>query len=356
MLRITKATDPIEVKTVTVCIYSPPGIGKTSTGYTTERPLLVDFDKGSHRSKNRRDSVQVETWDDVLAITAEDLKPYKTVVVDTAGRALDVLTPWIIKNNAKHGRGGALTLQGYGELKTQFIAWTKFIRSFGLDVVLLSHSDETKSGDEMIERLDIQGGSKNEIYKSADVMGRLFLIGGKRMLNFSPTDTTFGKNPANLQPIEVPDFKEAPEFLAGVITKIKASLNELSAEQAEVASLLADWKGKVDAAKAAAEFNALMPLGKDLDERIRENAKRVLVKAAKDQELVIKDGAFVGKDPAPAKDEPKKDEGKPTAPPPAAGREPGSDDDDEANRKAAEPTPEEVKQAGKAKAVKGKAA
>jgi len=297
MLKITKATDPIVVNTITVCIYSPPGIGKTSTGYTAEKPLLVDFDKGSHRSKNRRDSVQVETWDDVLAITADDLKPYKTVVVDTAGRALDVLTPAIIKANAKHGRGGALTLQGYGELKTQFIAWTKFIRSFGLDVVLLSHSDETKSGDEMIERLDIQGGSKNEIYKSADVMGRLFLNGQKRWLNFSPTDTTFGKNPAGLAPIEVPDFKDAPDFLAGIITKIKGHLNELSAEQTEVASLLANWKAKVDAAAKAEDFNALMPLGKDLDERIRENAKRVLVKAARDKEIMfdVKAGGFVGK-------------------------------------------------------------
>jgi hypothetical protein len=378
MLKITKAIDPILVTTVTVNIYSPPGIGKTSTGYTAEKPLLIDFDRGSHRSRNRRDSVQVETWEDVLSITADDLKPYKTVIADTAGRALDVLTPYIIKNNAKHGRGGALTLQGYGELKSQFIAWMKFIRSFGLDVVLLSHSDETKSGDEMIERLDIQGGSKNEIYKAADAMGRLYLNGSKRWLNFSPTDTTFGKNPAGLPPLEVPDFEKVPDFLATVIARTKAALNALSAEQTEIAGLLSAWKDKVDAAKTAADFNALLPLGKELDERIRDNAKRVIVKAAKDLDIVVKDGAFVGgkqaeaPKPATAAEQPKAETAEGAADPKApadtnpesgtgqpalpasettlqseaapAEREVGSDDEDEANRKAAEPTAEEMAQ------------
>src|SRR5690606_10653581 len=188
-LKITKATDTIEVKNLTVCIYAVPGVGKSTLAFTADRPLLLDFDQGAYRAGNRGDVVQVSSWDDVVSITAEDLKPYKTLVVDTAGRALDSLTASIIEGNPKLGRGGALTLQGFGELKARFIAWTKLIRSFGLDVLLVSHADEQRSGDELIERLDIQGGSKNEIYKAADVMGRLYLSQGKRMLNFNPTDT-----------------------------------------------------------------------------------------------------------------------------------------------------------------------
>lgn len=340
MLKITKASDPIEVHSITLSLYSVPGIGKTSTGYTADRPLLLDFDKGSYRSKNRRDTVLIETWSDVTAITADDLKPFSTVVVDTAGRALDVLTAHILKNNPKAGnRAGGLSLQGYGELKSVFTTWLKFVRSFGLDVVLLSHSDEQKDGDDVKERLDIQGGSKNEICKASDCMARLYLHNGKRMLNFSPTDTAFGKNPASLPPLDVPDFTKSDDFLATVIARTKASLNELSAEQTAVAALLTDWKAKVDAAETAADFNALLPLGKDLDERIRDNAKRVLVKGAKDREIVIKDGAFVGGKPeAPKAEEPKPAD---TA---QADREPGADDDEEANRKAAEPTPAEAAQ------------
>lgn len=150
-LKITKATDTIEVKNLTVCIYAAPGIGKSTLAFTADSPLLIDFDQGAYRAGNRGDVVQVSSWSDVASITAEDLKPYKTLVVDTAGRALDALTAAIIADNPKMGRGGALTLQGFGELKARFIAWTKMIRSFGLDVVLISHADEQRSGDEIIE-------------------------------------------------------------------------------------------------------------------------------------------------------------------------------------------------------------
>jgi hypothetical protein len=280
-LKITKACDPIEVKNITACIYAVPGVGKSTIGFTAERPLLLDFDKGSYRAGNRRDTVQVDSWQDVTSITAADLAPYATLVVDTAGRALDCLTAHIIADNPKMARGGALTLQGYGELKSKFIAWTKMIRSFGLDVVLVSHADEQRSGDEIIERLDIQGGSKNEIYKAADVMGRLYVKDGKRMLNFSPTDTAFGKNPAQLPPMEVPHYSTDPQFLAGVIAKIKGELNRQSEEQIAVAAMLADWSAKIDEANTPDEFNKLIPETQQADQRVQDNVKRLLMSKAK---------------------------------------------------------------------------
>lgn len=282
-LRITKATDVIEVKNLTACIYAVPGIGKSTLGFTAERPLLLDFDRGSYRAGNRRDTIQIETWSDVTAMTAAELEPYSTLIVDTAGRALDVLTADIIATNPKHGRGGALTLQGFGELKARFTAWTKFVRGFGLNVVLISHADEKVNGDEVIERLDIQGGSKNEIYKAADVMGRLYLQGGKRMLNFSPTDTAFGKNPAQLPPLEVPHFDKSPTFLGDVLSRIKGELNRQSEEQMLVSSMLADWKAKIDEAADVDGFNKLIPETKRADERVRENVQRLLNKTAKDK-------------------------------------------------------------------------
>lgn len=372
MLKITKSSEAISVTTLVVVIYSPPGIGKTSMGFTAEKPLTIDFDKGSHRAKNRRDVVQVEKWADVTEISADDLKNYKTIVVDTAGRALDVLAMDIIARDPKMGRGGALSLQGYGELKSKFTAWVKLVRSFGLDVVLLAHSDESRKGDEVLERLDVQGGSKNEIYKSADVMGRIYLTNGRRTLNLSPTDTAFGKNPGQLPALEVPDYSVEPLFLAGVIEQTKVALNAMTDEQIKTATALAEWKDKVEALTVVADFDALVAQVRTADENIR----RVFLGAAKAKGFTFDKAAGVFKGPAvEAKSEAVRPVGTTTvvasgaegakvaakleAEQNPAEREAGDDSADEeaANRAAAAPTAAEIaKMDAKTAAKKGKAA
>ncbi|MDP3859877.1 MAG: ATP-binding protein [Stagnimonas sp.] len=235
-LKITKAADPIQIDRLVLCIYGAPGLGKTTLAFTADRALLLDFDKGAHRAAARQDSVQVSAWGDVAALTAEELAPYETVIVDTAGRALDCLSLKIMGDNPKmKGYGGALSLQGYGALKTAFTGWLNQLRGMGKDVILIAHSDEQRNGDEVIERLDVQGGSKGEIYKCADAMGRIKIIDGKRVLIFSPTDTAFGKNPAQLPPLPIPSPEKDRAFLAGVIAQTKAKLNEQS--EAAVAEL-----------------------------------------------------------------------------------------------------------------------
>ena len=248
-LRITKATDPIQVTKLTVVLYAPPGLGKTSMAFTSESPILFDFDHGAHRSQFRKDVVQVNQWSDVESIEASDLEPFKTVVVDTAGRALDTLAAEIIRKNPKmKGFGGALSLQGYGSLKSAFISWLGLLNSFGKDVILIAHADEQRSGDDIVERLDVQGGSKNEIYKVADAMGRIRKENGGTILDFSPRENGFGKNPAQLPVIQVPDFRKEPHFLAGIITQIKAALNEQSE---------AGMKAQAEIDEARAWFSAI---------------------------------------------------------------------------------------------------
>ncbi|KRG49308.1 ATP-binding protein [Stenotrophomonas maltophilia] len=261
-LRIIRSTDPITVTRLNVCIYAAPGLGKTSISFTADKPLLLDFDRGAHRSANRKDTVQVERWEDVAHITADDLADFNTVVVDTAGRALDTLTPDIIRRNPKMGRGGSLTLQGFGQLKAEFVAWLKHLNSLGKDVVLIAHMDEQRNGDEIIERLDVQGGSKGEIYKAADAMGRLSIRDGKRMLNFSPTDASFGKNPGQLEPLEVPHPERDPQFLARVIQQIKDRLNAMTEEQREAQAALEKWRERTTAAEDVTAINALLPEAK----------------------------------------------------------------------------------------------
>lgn len=301
MLKITREIDPIEVKQLTLVIYAPPGVGKTSAGFTAHKPLLLDFDAGAYRSAFRKDSVQVQAWSEVDAITAQDLADYSTVVVDTAGRALDSLTSHLIAQNPKlKGFGGALSLQGYGALKSAFVSWLKMLHGFGKDVVLLAHMDEQRNGDDVIERIDVQGGSKGEIYKVADAMARLSINKSARFLNFSPTDTAFGKNPAGLPLVQVPDYSAAPRFLGDLIDRIKSELNKASEVQKAAAHEMAEWNAKFSAAGTADEFNALISQCDTASENIRTNVKRLLVKVARDRgiDFDTKTKAFKAKDAA----------------------------------------------------------
>lgn len=300
MLRIIKSSDAITVDQIVVTIYAPPGVGKTSLGFTANTPLLLDFDHGAYRAANRGDSVAIKTWGDVASINVDDLKGYRTIVIDTAGRALDVLAAAIINEEPKLGRGGALTLQGYGKLKSSFTAFLKLLRSFGADVVLLAHADETKNGDEMVERIDAQGGSKNEIYKVSDAMGRLAIRNGKRVLLFSPTETAFGKNPAGMEPLPVPAFTAGASFLGDVIAETKETLNRKTAQQSEAASVLNAWAGVVKQAATSGRMNALLSDLATVPEAHRETAKKVLWSHAKDHGFVYDKAAKAFTEPVPA--------------------------------------------------------
>jgi len=245
-LKIVKSSEPIKVNSICVMVYGQPGAGKTSLSFTAESPLLLDFDRGAYRSQFRKDSVQIDTWKDVSDISASDLDGYKTVVVDTVGRLLDVLAVHIVSDNPNmRGYGGALSLQGYGALKSAYAGWLKTLLSYGKDVILIAHDKEEKSGDDLIVRPDIQGGSYGEVFKRADGVAYLHKYGKATVLDFSPTDKWVGKNAAKFDTLTVPDFTKDALYMGGVIGKIKDALNSMSEEQVKTMAIVEDWRAKL---------------------------------------------------------------------------------------------------------------
>lgn len=282
-LKIHRASDPIAVTQIKMLVYGQPGIGKSSFGFTSDTPLTLDFDDGARRSAFRQDIVQVSSWDDVNAITAEDLKPYKTVVIDTVGRALDFIAASIVSDNPKLGsKTGGLSLQGYGALKASFTAWLSRLNTLGLDVVMIAHDKETTNErDVKIVRPDVTGGSYNEIFKLADSVGYMFADGKKRVLDFNPTENYVGKNPAQFELIHIPDYVKEPRFAAGLISKIKAGLGAISEESRKVVEAVTRFRADVDSLSTAEELTNLIDGVNKLDEPIKSQCKFALNERAK---------------------------------------------------------------------------
>lgn len=286
-LKIIPASEPIRVNRITMALYGQPGVGKSSLAFTAAKPLLFDFDQGAHRAMNRKDVVRVASWQEVADVSVADLEPFDTIIVDTAGRALDLLAADIIRRDPKMGKGGVLSQQGWGRMKAEFSGWLKLLHQAGKDVVLIAHGSEKINGDETIERLDVQGGSKDEIYKSADAMGRLAIRGGQRTLTFDPTETAFGKNPGQLEPLAVPSPAVSPLFLAEVIARTKEALNAQTDAMREAEATLERWRVRLADLEDAEGFNSSL-------EDVRKESRAVQAlfnRAAKDRGLVYDEQA-----------------------------------------------------------------
>jgi hypothetical protein len=287
-MRIIRSNEAIEVAHPVFMIFGQPGIGKSSLGYSTKDPLLLDFDNGAHRAANRRDTLQIGTWADVTELTehADALAPYATIVVDTVGRCLDLMSADIIAGNPKLGRDGNLSLQGYGALKARFRLWVAQLRTLGKDVVLLAHDKEDGDADTRSVRPDITGGSYAEVMKISDCVGYCYMAGKNRVLDFNPTERWIGKNPAGWAPFTLPPIAKATTFLADRIAEARAALGALSEESSKVAVQVDDWRAAIAAYTTADEVNAAIGQAAKLSAILAPQVKRLLMDRATALQLV----------------------------------------------------------------------
>lgn len=249
-LNIVTATQPLTIDHLIVFIYGDPGVWKTSLAFTAKNPILFDFDKGAYRAANRKDTVQITKWSEVATINANDLEGYDTIIIDTAGRVLDMISDQL-KTDAKNIRRGSneLSMQGYGKLGSMFTNWLKSLRNMGKDIVILAHAAEDKDGDNIIKRPDMVGGSKKEVYKVADMMGYMTVVqgmqGAERVLAFAPSPNYLAKDSGQVGNVTVTHMVYSPNQLANIIQATKDHINSLSAEQVKYQQDLDEVRAKL---------------------------------------------------------------------------------------------------------------
>lgn len=221
---IVPAGTSYDVKRLVVVVYGLPGSGKTTFALGADSPLMVDCDQGVARAVTRPPPARIEpaAWRDIASLPENIDDDFNTVIIDTVGTALDLLTSHLSQTDRRlTTSAGALSLQGYGALKATFSSWLRRLMVAGKDVVLVCHSTEKESNDNVNIRLDVQGSSRDMIYRVSHLLGYMHMHNNNKVFDLNPTDRWHGKNPAREKPIvTLPDGNQ----MADVISRAKQAI------------------------------------------------------------------------------------------------------------------------------------
>ena len=272
MSLIKKPAELTAKETIAALIYGQPGVGKTTLACSAPSPVVIDFDGGMGRLRviDQRDSVPVQSWDDVFTVLQEIAEAgcYKTVVIDTASKMVDLIITKICGNQNP-------TIQKWGLINTEFKRLLRELRQMNMNVLFIAQRDKEKTGGED-ERYIPQFRASNykDVVCDLDIVGYMesVIYEGKpcTQITFDPSPHNEGKNAAGFEPSYI-----IPKAKDGVpITFMTDRFNEYiqrqrknAAEKAEMLDYIekrvADVELMVGECEDAESLNAVVDQLKD---------------------------------------------------------------------------------------------
>lgn len=223
-------------KKIRMLIAGYPGIGKSTLALSAPNPLHIDVDFGIDRiePRYRKAYIQPCSYDEILEdLTPENLTEFDTLVFDTGGKLISLMSLWAIKQNPKYGqRDGSLSLKGYGFVGKEFIRLMDYcFYELKKHIVIVFHAIEEKDGENTRLRLKVEGQTKNNVWEPMDLGGFVEIYGKDRTIGFSNCERYFAKGTRGIHGVmKIPELTEgsANDFL----TKLFAKYNAIS--EAEV--------------------------------------------------------------------------------------------------------------------------
>lgn len=268
---IHKSSEPMIVNILTGLIYGDPQSGKTTLASSAKKPLILDSDRGAYRALHRPDTLEVNSWADILETVdnAEIMAEYDTIIIDTVGTALDFLAEHVGRLSMKNSNSsGGLSPQGWGLLKNEFQSLANKLRVRGKNILFLAHAREERDGDVRYYRPDIQGGSKELVFRICDFIGYAYRTNATtRIVDFSCVERAMVKDTANVGKIIIPDLTEQQPFFENLTAKMLDGINNKTQAQQDFARIVSDFRATVATLTTAEEFTAQIPVISDLKTR-----------------------------------------------------------------------------------------
>jgi len=199
-------------KRIRMLIAGYPGIGKTTLALSAPRPLHIDCDFGLDRveARYRAPFIQPQSYDELLAdLVPENLRDFETLVFDTGGQLLTLMSLWAMKKDPKYGqRDGTLSLKGYGFVGKEFMRLMDYcFYELKKHIVMVFHAVEEKDGDNTRLRIKVEGQTKNNVWEPMDLGGFMEMHGNDRVIGFSNCERYFAKGTRGIKGVmKVPEL------------------------------------------------------------------------------------------------------------------------------------------------------
>lgn len=231
-------------KKIRMLIAGYPGIGKSTLALSAPRPLHIDVDFGIDRiePRYRKPYIQPKNYDEILSdLVPENLENFDTLVFDTGGKLISLMSMWAIKKDPKYGmRDGSLSLKGYGFVGKEFVRLMDYcFYELKKNIVIVFHAVEEKDGDNTRLRIKVEGQTKNNVWEPMDLGGFVEIYGNDRTIGFSNCERYFAKGTRGISGVmKIPSLGPASpnDFLTKLFERYNAqaaSEVEQNAEQQE---------------------------------------------------------------------------------------------------------------------------
>lgn len=258
-------------KKIRMLIAGYPGIGKSTLALSAPNPLHIDVDFGIDRiePRYRKPYIQPKSYDEILEdLTPINLQDFDTLVFDTGGKLISLMSLWAIKKDPKYGqRDGSLSLKGYGFVGKEFVRLMDYC-FYELDkhIVIVFHATEEKDGDNTRLRIKVEGQTKNNVWEPMDLGGFVEMYGKDRTIGFSNCERYFAKGTRGISgvlkipalgPTSPNDF--LTKLFAEYNAKAAAEVEQNTADQAAYGAAMEAGKAIIAEIKDADTANAAMP-------------------------------------------------------------------------------------------------